>query len=138
MTEIFVPIKGYEGLYEVSNLGKIKSLPKMRGTNYSCPISEKIMSPKDNGNGYLQVALSKNSNKTRYYVHILKNMIGDNHPLSKRVVQLDMDGNFIKEWSNGNEVMQMLGYGNSHISRCCKGKTKSAYGYRWEYKKSVA
>ena len=24
-------IKGYEGLYQVSNLGRIKSLPKMRG-----------------------------------------------------------------------------------------------------------
>ena len=27
-SEIWKPIKGYEGLYEVSSLGRIKSMPK--------------------------------------------------------------------------------------------------------------
>ena len=26
MKEIFLPVKGYEGLYEVSNLGRVKAL----------------------------------------------------------------------------------------------------------------
>lgn len=63
MTEIFVPIKGYEGLYEVSNLGRVKSLAKFRGTNYSCSIGEKIMKGNPNTNGYLQVGLSKKQPK---------------------------------------------------------------------------
>lgn len=31
MQEIFKDIKGYEGLYQVSNLGNVKSLPKGDG-----------------------------------------------------------------------------------------------------------
>ncbi|WP_411393023.1 NUMOD4 domain-containing protein, partial [Staphylococcus aureus] len=29
MTEIWKDIQGYEGLYEISDLGRVKSLPKM-------------------------------------------------------------------------------------------------------------
>ena len=32
MEEIWKDIKGYEGLYQVSNLGNVKSLPKIRNT----------------------------------------------------------------------------------------------------------
>lgn len=31
MQEIWKDIEGYEGLYQVSSLGRIKSLPKIRG-----------------------------------------------------------------------------------------------------------
>lgn len=31
MIEEYRPVKGYEGLYEVSNMGNVRSLPKMRG-----------------------------------------------------------------------------------------------------------
>ena len=31
MKEVFVDIAGYEGLYQVSNLGNVKSLPKGNG-----------------------------------------------------------------------------------------------------------
>lgn len=180
--ELFVPLKGYEGLYEVSSLGRIKSLPKQRGTNYKCYIPERIMSSKDNGNGYHQIALSKNSRKTTLYVHILvashfvdnpdnlpevnhdngdkscneswnlkwctrkaneehawktglKSMRGDNHHSSKRVLQMDFEGNVIKEWTNGHEVMNVLGYAHGHIGKCCRGLAKTAYGFRWQYKK---
>lgn len=56
MKEIWKPIKGYEGLYEVSNQGKIRSFPR-KGTH----IQEiHILADNFNKKGYKQVALTKN------------------------------------------------------------------------------
>lgn len=69
INEEWKAIKGYEGLYEISNFGRVKSLPKMKGLNTPWP--ETIMSPNDNGRGYKCVRLSKESNKKGYYLHRL-------------------------------------------------------------------
>lgn len=61
MQEIWKDIKGYEGLYQVSNLGRVKSLPRKNVTK------EKILNGGNNGDGYIKVSLS---NKL-YYVHRL-------------------------------------------------------------------
>ena len=60
MKEIWKPVVGYEGLYEVSNTGKIKS-----------NISNKILKPYETSNGYLQHCLYLNNVKHRVYVHRL-------------------------------------------------------------------
>lgn len=65
INEIWKPIKGYEGLYEVSNLGRIKSL------NYNHTGKEKILKPTKDRYGYLQVTLCKNNIKKQYTVHRL-------------------------------------------------------------------
>ena len=62
LNEIWRPIKGYEGLYEVSNLGRIKSIRFGK---------EKIMSSKAKGNKYLKIMLCKNKTYKRFYVHRL-------------------------------------------------------------------
>ena len=68
--EIWKPVKNYEGLYEVSNLGRVKSLGngKSRNSNYS---KERILKAKNSGNGYLQVVLSKDGKSKNYLVHRL-------------------------------------------------------------------
>lgn len=58
-------IKGYEGLYQVSNTGKVRSL------NYKCSGKIKELSPGDNGLGYLQVNLYKEGKCKRFKVHRL-------------------------------------------------------------------
>ena len=64
--EIWKDIEGYEGLYQIDNMGNVKSL-KDRYGNYR----EKILKPgKDKGN-YLQVDLHKNGKRKTYYVHRL-------------------------------------------------------------------
>lgn len=50
-------IEGYEGLYEVSNYGEVKSL------NYKRTGKEKLLSPGKDRDGYLFVTLSKNGVK---------------------------------------------------------------------------
>ena len=60
MKEIFKDIERYEGLYQVSNLGNVKSL-----------ISNKILKPAKNKNKYLQVGLCKQGKMKTYLVHRL-------------------------------------------------------------------
>jgi group I intron endonuclease len=50
------------------------------------------------------------------------------------VLQYSLEGNFIKEWGSIIEIEKTLGFKNSNISSTCKGKQKTAYGYKWKYK----
>ena len=167
--EIWVDIIGYEGLYQVSNFGRVKSLGNGRSNNSK----EKIL--KTLNNGHLFVVLWKNGAKNRQYVHILvaihfipnpenKPIVHhiDHNPLNnnaenlvwltkkehakehperykkagkkpKITIQYTNDGEFIKQWNSVAEIQQELGYNNSAIIKCCQGKYKQAYGYKWKY-----
>lgn len=63
--EIWKDIEGYEGLYQVSNLGRVKSFPR-NGTIKE----ERILKPNKVG-GYLQVALQNHKNRKYKKVHRL-------------------------------------------------------------------
>ena len=72
--EVWKDIKGYEGLYQVSNEGRIKSLPKKwscgdrNSTRYHDSI---IMKQSLDEKGYKMVCLSKNGKSTTKKVHKL-------------------------------------------------------------------
>ena len=58
--EIWKDIKGYEGLYQVSNFGRVKSVGRtVRCGNSERFIKERILKPAKRWNGSLQVGLSK-------------------------------------------------------------------------------
>jgi hypothetical protein len=63
--EIWKPVVGYEELYEVSNLGTVKSLKR------KFVKEDKILKPWTRKDGYLRVALCKNGIRTLCYVHRL-------------------------------------------------------------------
>lgn len=65
MEEIWKDVKGYEGLYQVSNFGKIKSLSK---NNHNYGENGKILKGINN-KGYLRVGLSKNGKAKQYPIH---------------------------------------------------------------------
>ena len=67
MEEEWRAINGYEGLYEVSNTGRVRSL----GNGCSNNSKEKILKPRNNGQGYLQIWLCKNGKQKLYKVHRL-------------------------------------------------------------------
>lgn len=60
MLEIWKDIPDYESLYQVSNLGRVKSV-----------ISNKIMSPVKQNCGYLKIELHNKGKKKIHYVHRL-------------------------------------------------------------------
>lgn len=66
MKEIWKNVEGYEGLYKVSNLGKVKSLPR-NGTIKQ----ERILKQTVDSNGYLIVGLHKNNKAKKVCVHWL-------------------------------------------------------------------
>lgn len=57
--EVWKDIKGYKGLYQVSNLGRIKRVSRtiFYGNKGKYICKEKIMTPQINHNGYLRVVL---------------------------------------------------------------------------------
>ena len=68
MEEIWKDIEGYEGLYQVSNLGRIKSLERIvKGQHFE----EKIMKLQNNKWGYKFICLSKNGKRKYPMVHRL-------------------------------------------------------------------
>ena len=62
-------IPGYEGLYQVSNTGKIKGLPRVTVQNQI--LQERILIPGVINNGYLQITLHKNGEHKNFLVHRL-------------------------------------------------------------------
>lgn len=171
--EIWKPVKRYKGIYEVSNLGNVRSL------NYHNWGIVRNLTPVMDKDGYLRVCLSKdgkqsnglihrmvaqafldnpkgvsqvnhiNENKTDNRVENLEwcdclynNNFGTrNERISKSkrntnckaVIQLDLQGNPIREWVSLNEIMRVLGFNAAFVARCCHGVKPTAYGYRWQY-----
>ena len=77
MREVWRPIIGYEGYYEVSNLGRVRSVPRTREvktryggttlrTDKGCDVALV-----DHGNGYLYVTLHKDGRRVNHFAHRL-------------------------------------------------------------------
>ena len=159
--EMWKDIKGYEGLYEVSNLGRVKS-------------KRKILKPIDGE--YLKVGLSKNGVQKTIAIHRLvaqcfvenKNNYSfvnhkdenkhnnsmenlewctniynvnygkRNEKVSKsqskyKIIQKDKNNKIIRKYDNIWDLRKSTNYETTNIRKCCKGQYKYAYGYIWEY-----
>jgi len=62
MLEVWKDIPNYEGLYQVSNMGNVKSLYFNK---------EKVLKKLENNRGYLYCNLTKNGIKRKFYIHRL-------------------------------------------------------------------
>lgn len=70
--EIWKDIKGYKGLYQISNLGRVKSLSRKVRQRYGYrKIKESIMAASEKENGYLVVRLSNKGQHKMFYIHRL-------------------------------------------------------------------
>ena len=78
--EIWRDVVGYEGLYQVSNMGRIKSL------NYGKTKKPGILKQKPNCWGYLTTCLAKNSIPKTKSIHRLVAMAFVKNPLNKKTV----------------------------------------------------
>lgn len=85
--EVWKPIPGYEGLYEISNLGKVKSVPHVRtvirhGKAIQQEWSGRIMTTGASTGRYPKVNLSREGKVTTHQIHALvaKAFIGEKSP----------------------------------------------------------
>jgi len=71
--EIFKDIAGYEGLYQVSNFGRVKSLKNIvkYKNNKIYIYKERILNLEECKNGYLRINLQKNKKRKHYLLHRL-------------------------------------------------------------------
>lgn len=51
-----------------------------------------------------------------------------------KILQYDMQGNFIKEWESQNDIFKELNIDRKSIRLCCNGVYKQAGGYVWARK----
>lgn len=157
--EVWCDIRGYEGLYQVSNEGRVR-----RGNHVLKPGVK---------NKYLFVVLSANGKKTNAYVHRLvaqafipnpsglgfvnhKDECRENNHFSNlewctqeynngygtrtarevqtksRAVMQMLNGVCIRLWSSTKDA-QRNGFRSGCISLCCNGKRKSHQGYEWRW-----
>lgn len=72
MKEEWKPVKGFEGLYEVSNLGQVRSLDRLRkNVKGMAKINGRIITGNHGEKHYYQVALHKDGKKKYMSVHRL-------------------------------------------------------------------
>ena len=160
MEEIWRDIKGFEGKYMVSNLGRVKSL------NYNKTGKEKIMKGVPDGYGYFQLSLCKEGKVKNCRINRLvaqafipnpdnlpevnhKDKIRTNNRVdnlewcttqynveysrAKAVIGINKVSGLILEFPSANEAKRQTGINQSNIIQCCKGRRKSTGGYYWHY-----
>ena len=102
MSEIWKDVVGYEGRYQVSNLGQVKGIDRKDSAGRNS-LSEKILIQSETRKGYLRVALTNSDGNTaKYSVHRLvleafvdpcpEGMEGchnDGNPMNNRLDNLD-------------------------------------------------
>lgn len=174
-------IEGYNGLYQVSNTGKVISL------NWKRTGQIKEMCLKSHNKGYQQIELvDKNGKKKTHLVHRLvatafienpnglpminhkdENKLNNNvenlewcdssynakyyadrhikgrprefkpseiyHKRSTPIIQTTLSGEYIRTWENDVSIKHELGVNDWSITQCCRGKRKTAYGFKWHY-----
>ena len=153
--EIWKEIQGFEGLYAVSNKGRVRNLKNGK-------ILKNVIDP----HGYLRIKLGRrnvrrihrlvalafipnpdnlpqinhidevktnNNVENLEWVSASQNVRHSIHQISCRINQLRLDGQFIRQWDSSMQIERETGYNQSNILKCCKGKRRYAYGFRWKY-----
>lgn len=137
MIEEWRDIKGLEGFYQVSNLGRVKSLERSykRG-NVSCLQKELIMKQSLLKRGYYQITFFYQKNKIRKTVHRLVALAFIPNPLNKKTVN-HKDGNKLNncvsnlEWNTYKENTQ-----HAFDNNLCHGINVIVYCKRTNNKKT--
>lgn len=160
MNEIWKDIKGYEGLYQVSNKGRVKSVDRVVRSKHNSNQKRKgrILKQHITKDGYLQVTLSKCNKLKTYRVHQLVGMAflenthnyieinhKDENPLNNDVRNIEWCsrsynnnyGNRNNKCSRAVKGIKRPQYVIDKISEVCRSKSMKGKHWRLENGKRV-
>lgn len=139
VNEVWKDVKGYEGLYQVSNLGHIRS-------------NKKMLSLKNSKGWYLSFRACKNNNQKTLRVHrvvaesentrhaiigkpqIIIGMVKYNTELRpKTILQYDLNGSYLNSFINANEASKSTGVCQRNILHVANKQRKQAGGFIWKF-----
>lgn len=112
----------------IPNPNNLPEVDHIDGTRQNNSISNlRWVTHKENLNNpvAIQREIDSHTGKTGKYCHN-----------SVSITQLDLDGNYIREWDSMADVTRELGISTGNICSCCQGKYKTAGGYIWKYNQS--
>jgi hypothetical protein len=127
MIEIWKTIEGYNGMYEVSSLGRVKSVQKWRGSSF------RILGDRPSRKGYNTASLYKNKKSKTFSVHQLVAVAFLGHEIDGMKNQVDhIDGN---KKNNCVDNLQILS-AEAHIIKTYSQKPSSSkyIGVSWDGK----
>ena len=130
-SEIWKDIPEFDGYYQISNLGNVKSLSRTilgRG-KHDTLLKERLLKFSTSTNGYYQVILQKKGFKKIYKVHSLVAICFLNHtPDGSHNVVID----HINEIKTDNrlENLRLIGH-RENVSRSMKNNTSTYVGVSW-------
>ena len=130
MKEIWKRIPGYETRYEVSNLGNVRSIPRViyqkdsHGGMMEKHYAGKPVAQTDNGNGYKIVSLSNFGRKNHYVHRLVAELFVDNPNGCDYVNHLDYDKSNNSadnlEWATAAENVQYSAERMRHTRDNCR------------------
>lgn len=131
--------KGGSGPEYLSEETKQRKSKAMTGKKHSEETLQKMRKPKSNTDRMRKPkSTSEKLRKPKSEQHI-QNMRKPKPEefglkISKPVLQYNIDGTFIKEWSSIKEANTYTKVNRSNISACCKNRYKTAGNFIWKYK----
>jgi len=130
--ENWKPIKGFEGCYEVSDLGAVKSIErthKLSNPNYKIDTyrtrKSQLLKPNLTANGYPKVCLSRDAKKITRTVHQLVAEAFLNHTVNGHTLIVDHIDNV--KTNNSVDNLQLISC-RENLSKDRKGKTSKYTG----------
>lgn len=127
--EIWKDIPGYEGIYQVSNLGNVRSLDRIVHTTHGRTrfLKGTVLRPSPNTNGYHICTLSTNGNHRTSPIHQLVASAFLNHTPNRQVLVVDHINNI--KTDNRLENLQLVTT-RHNLSKDTKGTSKYT-GVSW-------
>mgnify|MGYP000291181847 CR=1 FL=1 len=126
--EIWKEVKGYEGFYEISNYGNIRSLDRIvvnsKGVYFK--LKGKLLSSCVCSQGYKAVVLHKNSKSKSFRVHQLMAINFLNHNTDSRKIVVDHINNTRTD-NNINNLRVITCRENTSKDKKCKNKYTGVY-----------
>jgi len=127
MKEIWKDIKDYEGLYKVSNKGRVKSLRREVAFSFNRTriIKEKILVPSNHYKGYLYIRLCKFGKIKIYKIHRLVGTMFIKNPKNK--LQINH-----KDCNKSNNNVNNLEWNTNSENQKHAYKNKANFSYKGE------